>query len=85
MTKQTLREEYQKIFPDLKWETTGGTLNISTWWLSKFDLLIDEAIAKVEEKKIMGNHEPWTDERYEQDATNKTCDDIINLLKEMKQ
>ena len=43
--------------------------------------LLQTAIAAVEEMRIVEHYEPWTDERYEKDATNKIVSKVVELLK----
>lgn len=51
---------------------------IADWWIERLLTAVREAVKRereriwnlAEEMKIIGSYEPYTDERYEQDATN---------------
>lgn len=44
---QTIKEEFTKDFPDLKWSTTGGTKDISDWWLKVIKERDEEIIKEI--------------------------------------
>ena len=55
-------------------------------FISQRDQKILSAIEEeVEGKRVLGNFEPHTDERYHQDSYNKCTNDTLDLLKSAKE
>lgn len=51
--QEEMREEFRKEFPNLKWETTGGTADITDWWLNKVNLAVAQREKEIVEKLSM--------------------------------
>lgn len=58
--QEEMREEFRKEFPNLKWETTGGTADITDWWLNKVNLAVaqreKEIFRKIKDYDFKENH-----------------------------